>query len=56
MQVASAEWLWGLLIIGLGIGIAYGIIQTRHRTPGKKRIRDEGTKRVYEEENKKPQP
>lgn len=56
MQITSPEWLWGFLIIGLGIALAYGIIRTRHRTPSEKLIRDEGTKRVYEEENKKPQP
>ena len=56
MQITSPEWIWGLLIVGLGVAIAYGIIQTRKLTRGEKRLRDVGTERIYDEENKKPQP
>jgi hypothetical protein len=51
----AGGWLWLLidvvLVGGLGIGIAYGIIAYRHRRrdPGMESVRDAATHRAYEQ-------
>ena len=37
----------------LGVTIAYAIIRFRSRTRGEQRLRDEGTRRVYREEERR---
>jgi hypothetical protein len=49
-QMPVALWWIGSGI--LATALIYGILHTRHRSPGERRRSEEGTKRVYEEEEK----
>ena len=51
----NPEWIWGVLIVVLGLAITYAIFQNRRRSARDVQRSEEGTKRLYEQESKRSQ-
>jgi hypothetical protein len=52
LEYSALPWLFATAggVVILGAFIAYGIIATRTRNERERRLRDEGTRKVYREE------
>ncbi len=50
MSFTSTEWLWAVMIVVLGVAIAYATLRGR-RSRAEKRMMEQATKRVYREED-----
>jgi hypothetical protein len=49
---SSSEWTWAVgIVVLLGV-LAYAVYKTSHRSAAEKRLTDEGTKKVYREEER----
>lgn len=52
-EYMSTEWMWAIAIIVLGVVLAYVMIKTHRRSHAQRQLTDAGTKRVYEEEERR---
>lgn len=52
-EYMSTEWIWAIAIVILGVVLACVMIKTRRRSQAQRQLTDAGTKRVYEEEERR---
>jgi hypothetical protein len=47
----SPEWIWGIAIVILAAAVAYGVMQSRRRTPTERATTEQATREAYRAED-----